>query len=306
MPLWAFLLCFVVAGFWAFSPILIARGRAMCGCSLEEVNPFRSVSFFVTALVIALVLNGGALHFTTDLRAIFSIFAAVIFGYVIGDLLCFAAIKELGVSLAMPVSNLHPVLIPFTTLLLVGEPVSGRLITGILIVMSGLVLLNFDGKSSLSDIKSLPFFRMFRGVATAFAAALSWSLAAPFTKLGIIYSGLGPVDFTFNKSIAFLVAAWGVRLWRVRFRPEGLVPLRSVPLKVVACFAVAASVGLCLGSEFQVLCYKTIPVAVVMAITSTSPFIAALYGHFVLKNTLNRVQWAGIALTITGSVIVAL
>ena len=48
------------------------------------------------------------------------------------------------------------------------------------------------------------------------------------------------------------------------------------------------------------------PVAVVTAITSTSPFIAALFGHFVLKEKLSRLQWAGVVMIISGSVTVSL
>lgn len=48
------------------------------------------------------------------------------------------------------------------------------------------------------------------------------------------------------------------------------------------------------------------PVAIVTAITATSPFIAALFGHFVLKERLMKPQWIGVALIIVGSVVVGI
>ena len=71
-------------------------------------------------------------------------------------------------------------------------------------------------------------------------------------------------------------------------------------------FRSAAVIGLALGSILYTSCIRVMPVAVVTAITSTSPFIAALFGHFVLKETLTRLQWAGVVLIISGSVTVSI
>ncbi|MEG1642304.1 MAG: DMT family transporter [Synergistaceae bacterium] len=307
MPLWAFLLCFFVAALWAISPIMTARGRANASCTVNEINPVRSLSFFISSLAIALIANSGDLNFVTSLRALGALFATVTISYIIGDILCFSAIKEIGVSLAIPISNTYPVMTPFFALLLLGEDITFRIMFGISFVVAGIALLNFGGKNKLSfDFKNTSSLPMLKGVSLALGASLAWAFSAPFMKMAITYSEMGPIDIAFNKSLVFFIVAWAYRFYKVKFSPLKTQPIMSLPLKTLGYFSGAAFIGLCLGSIFQALCLKTISVNIVTAITATSPFIAALFGHFVLKDLLTKFQWVGVALIIGGSIFVAL
>ncbi len=84
------------------------------------------------------------------------------------------------------------------------------------------------------------------------------------------------------------------------------MPLRNMSLKAWLYILTAAVIGLALGSILYILRIDVMPVGCSMAITSTSPFIAALFGHFVLKERLSRLQWAGVVMIISGSVTVSL
>lgn len=145
-----------------------------------------------------------------------------------------------------------------------------------------------------------------KGFLFAIGAGLAWAFGAPLTKMAMEASGLGPVEISFYRAAALLIMAWGYRFLLVKFRPSALMPLREVPLKAWAYMLTAAVIGLALGSIFYTTCIRVMPVAVVTAITSTSPFIAALFGRFVLKESLTRVQWAGILMIIAGSVTVSI
>ena len=148
--------------------------------------------------------------------------------------------------------------------------------------------------------------RLMKGFAFAIATGCFWALSAPMTKLVIITSGLGPVEVTFYRSFAFLVISIVARIVTVKYRSAATIPLRSVRPAAAMYFAAAAFIGLCLGSIVYAACLVVMPVAIVTAITATSPLIAALFGHFALKERLLKLQWTGIVLIIAGSVAVGI
>ncbi|MDO5115678.1 MAG: DMT family transporter [Synergistaceae bacterium] len=310
MPLWGFLLSFLAAAMWAASPIMVNHGLAVSKCSLHEINPFRALSFFVSSLIVALAYTGGRIAPVTSPLVYFYLFAGVAAGYILGDLCYFSAIREIGVSLAVPVANGYPILVVFTSWLLLGEPVTMRLLWGVLIVVSGIMLLRFGGAKN-NEERSEALIRkdkrrLMKGFSLSVAAGLFWAVSSPLTKMTIIASGLSAAEVTFYRSVAFLLLVAAARALTVKFRRSETIPLRQVPLPAALYFAGAAVIGLCLGSVVYASCIAVMPVAIVTAITATSPFIAALFGHFVLKERLMKPQWLGIALIIGGSVIVGL
>ena len=311
MPLWGFLLSFVVAIMWAASPIMVARGMALSKCTSNEINPIRSISFFLFTLILALIYTKGNIPIVLSPKALIYIAGNVLFGYLVGDVLYFIAIRKIGISLAVPVSNAYPMLVVLTSWLMLGEPVTLQIVSGIIIVISGLLLLRFGGVRDNGDeggpvTKEIGISNLMKGFLFAIGAGLSWAIGAPLTKMAMEASGLGPVEITFYRSAAMLIMAWGYRLILHKYSPASLMPLRSVPLKAWSYMLGAAVIGLALGSILYTACIRVMPVAVVTAITSTSPFIAALFGHFMLKETLTRLQWAGVFLIISGSVTVSI
>lgn len=310
MPLWGFLLSFLAAAMWAASPIMVNYGLAISKCSIHEVNPFRAAVFFVTSLIIALIYNGGHITPVTSPLIYFYLFAGVSAGYLLGDLFYFIAIREIGVSLAVPIANGYPILVIFTSWILLGEPVTMKLLWGVVVVVSGILLLRFGGEKIKEPDDAADALhnkrRLMKGFAFAIATGCFWALSAPMTKLVIITSGLGPVEVTFYRSFAFLVISIVARIVTVKYRSAATIPLRSVRPAAAMYFAAAAFIGLCLGSIVYAACLVVMPVAIVTAITATSPLIAALFGHFALKERLLKLQWTGIVLIIAGSVAVGI
>ena len=115
MPLWGFLLSFLAAAMWAVSPIMVNHGVAISKCSIHEINPYRAVPFFAASFIIALINTGGDITLVTSPLVYLYLFAGVFAGYLLGDLFYFVAIREIGVSLAIPVANGYPILVIFTS-----------------------------------------------------------------------------------------------------------------------------------------------------------------------------------------------
>ena len=311
MPLWALLLCFVIATLWAASPIMVSRGQKLSQCTANEINPIRSLSFFAAALVFTIVYTGGHITALTSPSVFLYLFINVLLSYIVGDILYFMAIKEIGISLAVPVSNTHPMLVALSSWLILGEKITAAGISGIAVVMCGLLLLRFGSSKGAHEddsvrIGSMSTSRIMRGFLMSIGAAVSWALSAPLLKLAMVNSGLGAVEVTFYRAFIFLILAWGVRFSVARHRPGAVRPFASLKRVTIFYFLGAAFIGLWLGSVLHAICISQIPVAVVTAITSTSPFMAALFGHFALKERLTRLQWAGVAMIIAGSVTISI
>ena len=210
----------------------------------------------------------------------------------------------------MPIANGYPILVIFTSWILLGEPVTMKLLWGVVVVVSGILLLRFGGEKIKEPDDAADALhnkrRLMKGCAFAIATGCFWALSAPMTKLVIITSGLGPVEVTFYRSFAFLVISIVARIVTVKYRSAATIPLRSVRPAAAMYFAAAAFIGLCLGSIVYAACLVVMPVAIVTAITAPSPLIAALFGHFALKERLLKLQWTGIVLIIAGSVAVGI
>ncbi len=307
MPLWGFLLSFLAAAMWAASPIMVSRGLARAGCSIHEVNPFRAVSFLIASVAAALISSGGNIPIVTSPLAWACFFFSVVTSYTLGDLFFFLSIREMGVSLAIPVANSYPILVIITSWLMLGEAVTPKLIWGVALVVAGLILLRFGGeKAEPGEKVRHSAAQLMRGFSLAIGGGLCWAVSSPVTKIAMNISHLGAAEITLYRAFVFMIVTIAVRILTVKFRPSATIPLLSVPRTAAAYFLSAAVIGLCLGSVIYAKCISVMPVAVVTAITATSPFMAALYGRFVLKESLTAPQWCGITMIIAGSVIVGL
>ena len=307
MPLWGFALSFIAATLWAASPILAAQGMLVePRCTSNEINPIRCISFLAVSLAISLVHTHGHFPLVTDPRAVCFFFIGVFLSYTVGDVFYFIAVRDIGASVAVPISNAYPMLVVLTSWLVLGEKVTCMTFIGIAVVVLGLLLLKFGGdKADAPAAGSRDARVMARGFLFAVAAGFSWAFGGPITKLTMMASGLGPIEVTAYRSIAFVIVTVVVRVLTVRFLPKAIVPLRRVPGRAWLYIMTSAMVGLSLGSIVYANCIKTIPVAIVTAITATSPFMAALFGHFALKERLKPLQWCGVIAIIAGSITVS-
>jgi len=312
MPLWGFVLCFITATLWAASPILVNRGLVESDSTMNEINPIRSISFLVLTFLAMIVTTKGNIQLVTDARVLAYVALNVLLGYTIGDLFYFMAIRIIGVSLAVPIANSYPILVTLTSWVMIGERVTAQVFFGVAIVVSGLIALRLgappdeDTPSPLDKPVVPGKARLMKGFLFAIVAAVAWSFSAPLNKLALNRGGLTAMELTFYRACAFFLITWAIRLFSSLSRKKRIVPLRNVNRKAWLYFSAAAAVGLCFGSILYATCLRVMPVAVVTAITSTSPFMAALFGHFVMKERLTLVQWSGVVLIIAGSVAVTL
>lgn len=303
----ALVLSVITAVLWAAAPILVDRGLSFSKCGYNEINPIRSLTFFLLTMFIICVEKGGFPSFNISLKVFSYVFLSVFLGYTIGDILYFMAIREIGLGLAVPITNAYPLITVFTTWVILKEPITISLLVGVLLVFAGLTCINVgrrgveDSGSSVIKIKCYK-----RGFTLAVAAGTVWALAVSMIKCAMVEGFFSPLELTMWRSIMLLALSWSVRIVSIKFLKLPYVPLKRIEKSGWIYISAASIVGLCAGSILYSTSLQYLSAAVVTAVTATSPFMVAVFCAVFYKKRLHRVQWTGIVLVITGSVIVSL
>ncbi len=304
LPLWGFVLALFCAASWAVSPIASDRGTELGKCTSNEINPVRSWSFFLTALICVLITEHGRIPAVRSAEIHLLFFAGIILNYIMGDVFYYVAIRLLGVSIAIPIANAYPVFIVFFAAPVLNERISPLQMAAVFIVVSGIALLKTGGQHSQSFKKTNRQWAI--GLLLTVSAGLCWAGSSVTTKLILQKTGMGAAVFSFYRALWLIPTAWAVHKLTEYLFPGSTVPVSSIPLKAKACYWLSGIIGLGLGYMVYAYCVKTLPVALVTPITATSPLMAALYAHFVMKQKLSAMQWAGVAMIISGSVMVGI
>ncbi len=186
------------------------------------------------------------------------------------------AIRDYPLSQTLPYMAFTPVFVILTGFLLLGEAVSGQGLVGILLVVAGAWLLNFQ-QASLRAWHSwlLPLLHIFRhpGALMMMAVALLYSFTAVGGKGAMQYMPpelFGPFYFTLVGLV--LIPMLGVT------RPKAFVRIWRRPLPVIGT---AALMGVMLVTHFIAL--NKVEVAYMIAMKRTSLLFGILYGAYLFK-----------------------
>lgn len=141
---------------------------------------------------------------------------SLLVGPLIGATLYIVALKEIGVSRAMPLSGTYPLSTLFLDHLLLGQPISLRLVAGAGFVVCGIVVL---ASQSRRESARRPSGRVRLGVALAVAASILWGLSTVLLRpaldhLSIIQTNAIRMPLVAILLYAFRVLPSGERPWR--------------------------------------------------------------------------------------------
>ena len=299
MGFWGLVLSLGTAGLWAASPLLLRLG--MVGVAPDEVNPVRSLGFWGASAILLFALDPGSLIPPAPDRVGLPLFANVLLGNILGDVLYFAAIRQIGVSRAVAVSSSYPLVVTLISVLWLGERPSLLALAATGIIVAGLVLLRLEPRESEVH-RRLPL----RGYLCALAAALCWGLSIPLTKWLVTTGGFTPLGVNFWRSSLLVVLAWSIWLLQTRGRPDLRGQIRRVPLRSWAALAGAGAAGLALGGFAFALALTLAPASLVTPLTAASPLLTALVATLFLGDRLRPYQWGGIVLVALGSAAIGL
>ncbi len=138
-------LALLVASVWGITPIFEKL-------SLERASPLTVITlrfmFTATCFVVYSVVTGGYKEFgSVDGRTLLYIILAALFGGIIGLLLFFTALKQDFTTKIVPIAATFPLFTALYAFMFLKEHISSPRLVGIILIVIGLILVNWDSLS---------------------------------------------------------------------------------------------------------------------------------------------------------------
>ena len=298
-----------------FGSLVGLTGAALYGLS---VVVYRSQSEGIKPVAISSIKMWVALPFMTLMVLLFpgfdSIFLplqtvailgiSVAFGAVAGDTIYLWSQERIGVSYAFPISMSFPIITYFLTVFFLGEPLILSRLAGVIVAVIGVILIsneqNRNQESSVDEetgettTSKLDLW----GLAGAIMTAILYASGTTLLQVGI--EGVDPISGSFIRivfgSIFFvpMVAVASMRGMRI--------PTRKATIRVI----VAGFFGMAIGSLLYVAAVSMVGAAIMSVIASSAPLFAIPVSVLVLKERVTPIALLGVALTLSGIVLVVM
>jgi drug/metabolite transporter (DMT)-like permease len=271
---------------WAVTSLLV---RSLLGrLTPAGLSAVRSTVGGGLLIAAALAAGEGRDMLQAPLWVVLSLWAAIVIAMAVGDSLFFRGLGYLGLTRALALSLLNPLLTTFAGILLYGEPMTFPRLAGIGLVIGGLALI-ISGRGQESHRGSLATRR---GVLFVFLAAASWALSATIMKPALLQV---PV----LAGTALRIPMAGLVLWLTPWT-RGTVDAirRGTPgerwqLAAICCLNA-------IGSGLFTVAIRSGGVAVGNALASTAPLFAIPLEVAILKQRPPARTMAGAVLTVGG------
>jgi drug/metabolite transporter (DMT)-like permease len=313
MPLWGFLVSLLVAFMWAISPILQKEGLKYG--SPGEIPAIRSISFFLTMALFMLATQPGKMPFMTP-KLFAGLLVSVAISTLMGDLFFAISLNKIGPSLAVSVSSSYPLIAALVSVFALHEHVKPLVWCGTVFIVFGIIVIKMDA-SRQEKVKTGFVVEDFgeivkrradtrKGILFASASALCSGINIPLLKLLMDRGGWNPTESYFLRAVVFFFMAWTMRETQRRWFPSTVKDIEKLPLSTWIYLLSSGVIGIALSGILFGVCIIRFPVSVVTPITASSPFMTVILSRIFLKEHLSRVQSAGIALVIAGSISVSL
>lgn len=228
-----------------------------------------SVGYFVFAIAIA-VLS----------------YVALLFAY--------QALKTGKIGVVAPIANSSSIVTVLFSVAFLGESLNVGQFIAVGITVMGIIILSID----FSNTKKSDIFNISSGIPLALIACLIWGIVYALYKIPV--AAIGPLLTAFAIEFgSFLPAIPANLLTKTPFslpdkKTIGMILLIGILAATSTLFynlGISASGG---------------NVALVAAITFSSPIVSSLYGFLVYKEKLDFIQWLGLSLTVIGIICISI
>jgi drug/metabolite transporter (DMT)-like permease len=290
-----YLLAFVPAVIWGFTPVLDKRGMSSGGTALQAalVVVFVDLSLFVIAL---LALRGPDLLAGLDLATVGLFLFAGATGTALGRLFIFVGVDRVGASINSAVVSAKPLFATAFAFGLLGETVSLATGAGILVLVVGLIVISLAEGGELTGWEP-------RDLLYPLGSSAFFAFGNVLRRFGL---GTGGADVlqavALNEAGALLVFIGYAAL-------RGTVGFRSADPRSYGYFAVSGSLtAVALLSLFGALALPAGRVAIVESLSATAPLFTTLFAYYLLQDLedVTRGIVAGAVLVVVGAALVTL
>ncbi len=271
---------------WAVTSFLI---RTLLGrVTPAGLSAIRSTVGGGILIATAIAAGEGKAMLQAPLWVVLSLWSAILLAMGVGDTLFFRSIDHLGLTRALALSLLNPLLTTLSGIVLYGESMTVPRLIGIGLVIGGLALIvSGRGQDGTRGARALR-----QGLPLVFLAATSWAVSATILKPALLQV---PV----LAGTALRIPMAGLVLWLTPWTRGTLDALRaSTPAE--RCRLAGVCVLNAVGSGLFTITIRSGGVAVGNALASTSPLFAIPLEIWILKQRPTARTAVGAVLTVVG------
>lgn len=245
-------------------------------------------------LVAWALATGGIAKLGGMSAATFALLAvSIVLAIAVGDVLFFESARFLGLARAMTVSMTYPLMGAVLAAIFLDEPITGRVVAGSLVTLSGLALIVLtrptDGPHHV---------RARLGLAAATAAAIAWAVS-----LLVLKPAMGSLDAVTAQAVRLPMA--GLLLMATPWGWGTPAQITRADRGVLARVAVLGTITAA-SSVLFVTGVKYADIAVAAVLSSTAPLFAIPLGLIFLGERLTVRAVMGTLVTVVGLVILQL
>jgi drug/metabolite transporter (DMT)-like permease len=274
---------------WAVTSLLV---RTLLGrFSPAGLGAIRATGGGVLLVGLALAVGEGPDMLRAPLWVVLTLAVAIVLAMGVGDSLFFRSMEDLGVTRALTLALLNPLLTTLTGMALYSEPLTVVRLAGIGLVLGGLGII-VSGKDEDGAATSR---RIRRGLRLVCLAAGCWALAATIVKPALL-----AVPVLAGTALRIPIA--GAVLWMTPWTRGTLAAVReSTPPERWKLGAICLLNAL--GSVLFTVAIRSGGVAIGNALASTSPLFAIPLEILILKKHPSMRTIGGAALTVVGIIL---
>jgi drug/metabolite transporter (DMT)-like permease len=271
---------------WAVTSLLV---RSLLGrLTPAGLSALRSTVGGGLLVAAALAAGEGRDMLQAPLWVVLSLWAAIIIAMAAGDSLFFRGLGDLGLTRALALSLLNPLLTTLAGILLYGEAMTLPRLTGIGLVIGGLALI-ISGRGQDGARGSL---ETRRGILFVFLAAASWAISATIMKPALLQ-----VPVLAGSALRIPMA--GLVLWLTPWTRGTVEAIReSTPTERRRLAAICCLNAI--GSGLFTVTIRSGGVAVGNVMANTSPLFAIPLEVAILRQRPPARTMLGAVLTVSG------
>ena len=271
---------------WAVTSLLVRT--LLARLTPVGIGAIRATGGGALLIAMALAAGEGPAMLHAPLWVVLSLGIAIVVGMGIGDSVFFRSMEDLGVTRALTLSLLNPLLTTLTGIAIYREPVTLLRLAAIALVIVGLGLI-VSGKAEDGVATGR---RARRGLRLVFLAAACWALGATIVKPALL-------EVPVLAGTALRIPMAGVVLWLIPWSRGTVAAVReSTPSERWRLGTICLLNAL--GSIMFTVAIRSGGVAIGNALASTSPLFAIPLEILFLNRHPSPRTIAGAALTVAG------
>lgn len=276
---------------WSISPYVFTNVVGRTGSYLLNTS-----RLFISLILMLFTIVGLRLPFASNIQQILFLSLSGLIGLVLGDTFLFKSFDEIGPRITMIIMSSNPIFGAILAYFIFGEIISPLGITGMLITISGIILvvLKSNRKNHRLKISAI-------GLVYAILATIKQAVGLIFTKMAFFAGDLHPITATFLRVISAFVTLIIIGLALRILNFEKIKD--SFDSKTTAMLILGSLIGPYFGITLSYIAISYAPIGIASTIMSLQPILMLPISRYYYKEHIGIYALIGSMLAVLGLVL---